>query len=282
MAKKLLLFILLGFIFSCSSDEPPVETPLPELELTNVSYGTGDKQQLDIYLPAGRNLAETPLILYIHGGGWIEGSKDEFLPFKSGMGILFPGYAYASMNYSLFNLATGDNPFPTQENDVISAIEFVESMSSEWDLEGGLVLVGASAGGHLALLHAYKHADIGNVKSVVAFFPPTELSELFTYSDPTAYLLSELLEGTPQSNPDLYNESSPISHITPSSVPTIFFHGDLDNVVPLSQSSLLEEALQDNGVTYQFQVVPGQGHGFTADTYPALLTMAAQFIKDNP
>ena len=282
MTNKLLFFFLLAFIFSCNSDEDPqLEAPLPELELTNISYGTGERQQLDIYLPAGRNLNNTPLILYIHGGAWIDGSKEEFLPFASGMDILFPGYAYASMNYSLFDITTMDYPFPAQENDLISAIEFVDDMRSEWDVDGDLILVGASAGGHLALLHAYKHQAIGNIKSVVAFFPPTDLSEFFTYNQPTSFLLSGLVGGTPESNPTGFHESSPIRHVTGSSIPTIFFHGELDDVVPLSQSQLLEKALQDNGVTYQFQVVPGQGHGFTADTYPALLAMAAQFIKEN-
>lgn len=282
MIKRLLPLYLLIFIFGCDpKDDPQPDTPVAALELTNLAYGSGSQQQIDVFLPEGRNLANTPLILYIHGGGWIQGSKEEFLPFKSSMNTLLSGFAFASINYSLFNVSTFENPFPTQENDVIEAIEYIESMKAEWDIEGGLILVGASAGGHLALLHAYKHQAIGNIQSVVALFPPTELSELYNSDETAAFLLSGLLEGTPETNPTLYNESSPVNYISPSSVPSIFFHGDQDLVVPISQSELLAKTLQENGVIYEFQKIPGQGHGFTPEVYPSVLTAASQFILEN-
>lgn len=282
MSRKLLPLFLFVILLSCDSkDDLQPDTPVDALELTNLAYGAGSQQQIDVFLPEGRNLANTPLILYIHGGGWIQGSKEEFLPFKSSMNTLLSGFAFASMNYSLFNVSTFENPFPTQENDVIEAIEYIESMKAEWDIEGGLILVGASAGGHLALLHAYKHQAIGDIQSVVALFPPTELSKLFESDETAAYLLSALLVGTPESNPSLYNESSPVNYISSGSVPSIFFHGDQDLVVPISQSELLAKTLQENGVTYEFQKIPGQGHGFTAEIYPSVLTAAAQFILEN-
>lgn len=282
MLKRLLPLYLLIFIFGCDSkDDPQPESPIEALELTNLTYGAGTQQQIDVFLPEGRNLSNTPLILYIHGGGWIQGSKEEFLPFKSSMNTLLPGFAFASMNYSLFNIATSENTFPSQETDVIEAIEYLESMRTEWDIEGDFILVGASAGGHLALLHAYKHQAIGDIQSVVALFPPTELSELFASDETAAYLLSTLLEGTPDSNPDLYHESSPVNFINSNSIPTIFFHGDQDAIVPVSQSDFLAEILEENGVTYEYQKIQGQGHGFTPDVYPGVLTAAAQFILEN-
>lgn len=282
MIKRLLPLYLFIFIFGCDTNEDPQpDTPVEALELTNLKYGSGSEQQIDVFLPEGRNLANTPLILYIHGGGWIQGSKDEFLPFKSSMNTLLPGYAFASINYSLFDVSTFENPFPTQENDVIEAIEYIESMKAEWDIEGGLILVGASAGGHLALLHAYKHPVIGDIQSVVALFPATDLSEFFTFNQQTSTLLTLLLKGTPESNPTLYYESSPTNHITTGSVPSIFFHGDMDQLVPISQSELLAKKLQEKGVTHEFQRITGQGHGFTPDVYPAVLTAAAQFILEN-
>lgn len=282
MTRKLLPILFLIIIFSCDkNDDPQPEAPLAALEMTNLTYGSGSEQQIDVFLPEGRNLSDTPLILYIHGGGWIQGSKEEFLPFKSSMNTLLPGYAFASINYSLFDISTSENPFPTQENDVIDAIEFIESMKADWDVEGGLILVGASAGGHLALLHAYKHQEIGDIQSVAVLFPPTELSELFESDNTAALLLSALLEGTPESNPILYKKSSPVNYISPNSVPSIFFHGDQDMVVPISQSELLANTLQENGVIYEYQKIPGEGHGFLPGTYPSVLTAAAEFILEN-
>ena len=282
MSKRLLSLYLIIFIFGCDpKDDPQPDTPIAALELTNLAYGSGSQQQIDVFLPEGRNLANTPLILYVHGGGWIQGSKEEFLPFKSSMNTLLPGFAFASINYSLFEVSSLENPFPTQENDVIEAIEYIESMKGEWDIEGGLILVGASAGGHLALLHAYKHQAIGNIKSVVALFPPSDLTDLFKFNEATSSLLSVLLEGTPTSNPILYNESSPINYIDSNTIPTMVFHGDMDEIVPVSQSDNLAQKLQEYGVTYKYQKIPGQIHGFTPDAYPAVLTAAAQFIQEN-
>lgn len=282
MIKRLLPLYLFTFIFGCNSNnDPQPDTPVAALELTNQKYGSGSEQQIDVFLPEGRNLTNTPLILYIHGGGWIQGSKEEFLPFKSSMNTLLPGYAFASINYSLFDVTSFENPFPTQENDVIDAIEYIEGMRVEWDIEGGLILVGASAGGHLALLHAYKHQAIGNIQSVVALFPPSDLADLFTFNEATSSLLSVLLEGTPVSNPSLYNESSPINYIDSNTIPTMVFHGDMDEIVPVSQSDNLAQELQDSEVTYEYQKIPGQIHGFTPDAYPAVLTAAAQFIQKN-
>lgn len=280
----LLLRLLIVFSFvlclACSQDDPdPSSAPIPAAEFIDLSYGTDPRQTMDVYLPIGRNAEKTPLIIYIHGGSWIDGSKSEFLPFRSIFEQYFPDYAFVAINYRLFDFSNNSNGFPTQENDVIAAIQYIESKQDEWDINDEIILVGASAGGHLALLHAYKHQEIGNIRAVMALFPPTDLTALFEFNSISANGLTVLLGGTPETNPEAYLESSPVNFIDSNTVPSIFFHGTDDSVVPISQSDILASKLSDKGVKFQFEVIQGQGHGFNSATYAASISAASIFIN---
>lgn len=278
------LLSILGFalflFFSACSTEPDIDPDfMVAKDLLDESYGSDPKQNMDVYLPAGRSQSDTPLLIYIHGGGWIDGDKSEFLQVKTILENEFPGYAFVSLNYRLFDFVTSKNGILDQEQDIITAFDYIESQLSEWNISDDFVISGASAGGHLALLHAYKN-NTSDLKAAVVFFPPTELTELYTFNNITALGLTALLGGTPTSANPNYVNASPITHIDPSDVPTIFFHGDLDTVVPISQSQLLEKNLQSENVRHKFTVVQGQGHGFTPQTYTTLLKEAKQFIGE--
>ncbi|WP_026956203.1 alpha/beta hydrolase [Algoriphagus vanfongensis] len=274
------LLLALAAIQSCSSSEDSdSKDPLPALEITDLSYGTGVNQTLDIFLPEGRNLQETPLLIYIHGGGWTSGDKSEFYQFKPLMEQELTDYAFASINYRLYDTENKTNPFPAQADDVRSAIELILSKSQEWNIDGQIVLAGASAGAHLALLHGYKLKMIGDIQYIIAFFPPTDLAELYKFNTQTALGLTEFIGGTPDTHPFLYEQASPVKFIGDTSPPTIFFHGTDDQVVPYSQALLLEDALNNNVVDHEFYPIQNQGHGFDILTYSQCIQQAIQFIK---
>lgn len=285
MEKQTFRFLpVLGFAFllfstACSTNPDTDPDFLMAKDLLDESYGSDPKQNMDVFLPAGRTQAETPLLIYIHGGGWIDGDKSEFLQVKTILESQFPGYAFVSLNYRLFDFVTGRNGILDQEQDIIAAFNYIESQLSAWNISDDFVVSGASAGGHLALLHAYKN-NTSDLKAAVVFFPPTELAELFPFNNFTTLGLTALLGGTPTSANQAYLESSPLTHIDPTDIPTIFFHGDQDTVVPISQSQLLEQKLKGEKVRHQFTVVQGQGHGFTPQTYTALLKEAKEFIGE--
>ncbi len=274
------VLILTVLLWSCSDDpDNPISGELPAIDLLDESYGPEPIQSMNVYLPAGRSTETTPLLVYIHGGAWVDGDKDQFDAFRSLAEIHFPEYAYVSIGYRLFDLSSGANQFPTQENDIISALKFISSQADAWNVSDDIVLAGASAGGHLALLHSFKHTTVGDIKSVIAFFPPTELTELFDFNFITSVGLASLLGGSPEMIPEDYNASSPASFINNNSVPTIFFHGTVDDVVPISQSELLANELENNAVDHVFRVFPGEGHGFSAQNYTAAFSEAAAFVK---
>ncbi|MHA7131936.1 prolyl oligopeptidase family serine peptidase [Algoriphagus namhaensis] len=275
------IFIILLFpifVWGCSdSSEGPISRELPAIDLLDESYGSDPRQSLNVYLPAGRSSEDTPLLIYIHGGAWIDGDKGEFDAFRGLAEIHFPDYAYISVGYRLFDLATRANPFPTQENDILDALNYIESQLEEWNVSDHAILAGASAGGHLALLQGYKHTQDLDVKSIIAFFPPTDLAALHSFNFITQLGLESLLGGSPTQNPSAYAESSPTNYIDTESIPTIFFHGTADDVVPISQSEILADLLATNGVDHEFVIIQGQGHGFSATTYAEAFAQAAQF-----
>lgn len=273
-------FLFSGWIlFSCQSDSEPQF--LEARQILNEKYGSETRQSMDVYLPPGRNPDTTPLLVYIHGGAWIDGDKDEFLRFKPILKQLFPDYAFVSLNYRLFDFSSGKNQFPTQEEDIIDAFDFIRDQLDNWNISDEIIVSGASAGGHLALLHSYKNHDLSmRLKAVVAFFPPTDLVELYKFNNLTALALTALIGGNPDQVPQKYFTSSPINYSGPNPPPTILFHGELDNVVPISQSQILEFLLELNGgVPHRLIQVPNQGHGFTDETYAQLLLEARDFIN---
>ena len=275
----LLLFISSILLFSCSIDQEKDSDLLPALEISNASYGSDARQKMDVYLPAGRSVKETPVLIYIHGGAWIDGDKSEFLQVKPLVEQIFPGYAMISFNYRLYDFVSKQNRFPAQEEDVKAALLYIRSKLAEWNLSDKIILSGASAGGHLALLHGLKNRE-SDIKGLIAFFPPTDLTSLFGFNNLTSLGLTEIMGGTPMTAPANYQNSSPVNFASSDDPPIIFFHGETDQVVPISQSERLETTLKNTQIRHQFIRVPNQGHGFTAETNASLLRQAKSFFGE--
>lgn len=274
-------FILISafFLIGCSIDQEKNPGDLKALEISNASYGSDPRQKMDVFLPAGRSVEKTPLLVYIHGGAWIDGDKTEFLQFKPLVEQAFADFAFISINYRLFDFTTKQNKFPTQEEDIAAALAFIDTKLAEWNISSKLVLSGASAGGHLALLHGFKNRK-SDIKGLVVFFPPTDLPSLYGFNNLTTLGLTEILGGTPQTATVAFQNSSPVKFVSQDDPPTIFFHGETDQVVPISQSEKLETALKNNQIRHQFIRVPSQGHGFTTETNASLLKQAKAFLGE--
>ncbi len=266
--KKIFLVILAACCFtSCrkegSPPPPPPDPPLTAATELNVAYGNHASQKMDVYLPQGRTTAATKVLIMIHGGGWTQGDKADFNAYVDTLKRRLPGYAIFNINY---RLATGSaHFFPTQEEDVKSAIEFIYAKRDEYKISGKFVLLGASAGGHLSLLHAYKYSTPVPIQAVVDFFGPTELVSL--YNNPPnpliPLLLIQVTGGIPTTHLTLYQQSGPLNFVNAQSPPTIILQGGADIVVPPFQSTLLRDKLQTFGVAHQFVYYATENHGWS-------------------
>lgn len=279
--KHLLVVLVAAIIFSC---QKPVEdiggTGISAKTMLNVSYGASTEQKMDIYLPANRNSAITKVMVMIHGGGWNTGDKSELTQYVDSMRERLPDYAIFTINY---RLAVGANLFPTQENDVKSAIQFILDHSGEYAVSQKYVLLGVSAGAHLALLQGYKYASQVNPKAIVSFFAPTDLLDL--YNNPPTPLVSQglfsVIGKTPTQDPLLYTNSSPVNFVMPTSSPTILLQGGLDPLVSVSQATMLKAKLDAAAVINQYVFYPSEGHGWFGSNLFDSFNKIETFLKSN-
>ena len=279
MKKYFPLFLLVLTFVACRKND--VTTLAADTKL-NTAYGSDSLQKMDIYLPAGRTTTSTKVIILIHGGAWSSGDKADFTAYIDTLKKRLPSYAVFNINYRLASV--GVNNFPTQEMDVKSAVEFIYNKSNEYHVSQTIVLLGASAGGHLALLQGYKNTSPVKVKAIVDFFGPTDMVDL--YNNPASPLIppatvAAIVGATPTTNPVLYQQSSPINFVTAQSCPTIILQGGLDPLVSPNQSLALKNKLQTMGVINQYVFYPGEGHGWVGANLSDSFDKIALFLAAN-
>jgi len=264
---QLSLMMVVCLISSCSKDS---EQPQPVSKIMlNVSYGPDPSQKMDVYLPANNSTTSTKVIIMIHGGGWTTGDKSAITPYVDSLKRRLTDYAVFNINYRLS--AFPINIFPAQELDVKTAIEHIYNKRNEYGISEKFVLIGESAGAHLAMLHAYKYNAPVKIKSVASLFGPADLVDM--YNNPVngniniSQALALAIGKTPLQDPALYTNSSPVNFITPAlGVPTILLHGGLDELVSPAQSVNVRNKLVNAGIASQLVLYPTKAHGYDWDS----------------
>jgi acetyl esterase/lipase len=246
------------------------------VERKNLAYVTqgGPSQTLDLYAP--KKAKQVPLIVWIHGGAFLFGSKEGFPVEPVPLHLLLEGYAVASINYRLSPEAV----FPAQLEDCKAAIRWLRAHADEFGIDPNRIGVwGASAGGNLAALVGttgeVSDFEVGEnlgyssrVQAVCDFFGPTDflqmdanrLSDGQIHNAPDSPE-SKLVGGPIQDNPDKVRRVNPITYVTKNAPPFLIVHGTLDRLVPFNQSQLLVAALEAAGTSVKFHPVEGGGHG---------------------
>jgi acetyl esterase/lipase len=256
----------------------PAKSKLPEGTKVhrNLEYVKGGhkRQRLDLYVPAKAD-APLPVIVWVHGGAWLGGSKEgggPALPFAG------KGYAVACINYRLSQHAV----FPAQIEDCKAAIRWLRANAKTYNLNPERIGVwGASSGGHLAALlgttggvkklegKGGNAGESSRVQAVVDFFGPTDFLQMdahalkgsFFKHNPPNSPESRLIGGAIQKNVEKVKLANPIQYVTKDAPPFLIAHGERDPLVPCHQSELLHKALKRAGVEVTFYKIPGAGHG---------------------
>ena len=262
-------------------EAPPRTASVPDgarlhADLAYVTNGH-ERQKLDLYVPE-KSDGHVPIIVWIHGGGWVAGDKREGGT-PASAGYTKRGYAVASINYRL----SGDAIFPAQIEDCKAAIRWLRTHAREYNLDPAKIGVwGSSAGGHLAALlgatNGRKEFDVGEnldqssvVQAVSDFYGPTDIVQMDAHALPGARLKHDAphspearLVGGPiqgKSYRDIAVRVNPIPYLTKKAPPFLIVHGDADPTVPHHQSELLYSALKQTGVPVRFHTIKGAGHG---------------------
>lgn len=225
--------------------------------------------KLDLHRPQGEN---PPLIVYVHGGGWRAGSKED-VPIAD---LYDKGFAIASVNYRLSTQAV----FPAQVHDIKAAIRFLRAKEGLYHINASkIAIIGSSAGGHLAVLVGMsnrnpelegkvgEHLDqSSDVQVIVSYYGASNLQTILSQStqqglDFRIPALKLLLGDTPDKKPELTKLASPVTHLDKKDPPLLLIHGDADPQMPPQQSQELAKAYESLGLPVTLLMLSGSLHG---------------------
>jgi len=249
---------------------------------TDLAYAEASSaQKLDLYLPTSGS-APFPVVVMVHGGGFMMGDKSDGAGLSGVDQLLEAGYAVASINYRL----SGEAIYPAQINDAKAAVRFLRANAGEYQLNPDKIGAwGASAGGNLVSLLGttcgvaeLEGAELGNadqsscVQAVVDWFGPIDFLKMDEQFAGTSCPVNHNDASSPESKlvgapiqdvPDLVKTTNPMNYITPDDAPFFIENGTADCNIPPVQNKDLADALSAvigaDKVTY----VPleGAGHG---------------------
>ncbi len=266
---------------------------------SDLAYASGsDAQKLDLYLPEGSG--PFPLIMMVHGGGFMFGDKADGAGLTGVDQLLAAGYAVASINYRL----SGEAQYPAQIQDAKAAVRFLRANAAQYNLDpDNFGAWGASAGGNLVALLGttcgvaeLEGADLGNadqsscVQAVVDWFGPIDflkMDEQFAGTscpqthDAADSPESKLVGAPIQTVPDLVKTTNPMNYIDDQDAPFIIQHGSADCNIPPVQGQNLADALAAaigaGNATYT--LIDGAGHGGTQFETEENLQLVIEFLN---
>jgi len=218
------------------------------------SLPTADaRQRFDIYLPAGCSSGGMPLVIWIHGDTWRDGSRAD-CPVRW---LAEEGYAVASIGYRLTDSAT----FPAQLDDCRAALDEIRRTAEVWGIDRErIAVVGSGGGGHLAALLGLSGPADARVAAVCAVAAPTHLTSLGPEHDRPSSPASLLVGGPLAEFREAAQRASPLSYVSADDPPCLVIHGDRDASIPTAQSVALDAALRAAGVDSTLVVLEGTAH----------------------
>ena len=239
---------------SCSTKFKTVEHENSK-KIFNIKYGPEKQQRMDVFLPKSYD-AETPVVMIVHGGAWKFGRKEhmkmiqEFL-FKENIPSI-------NINYRLLKKGI---LYTDQVSDISAAIEKSNELAESWNLKpSNFVLLGESAGGHLAMLYGYKNPQ--HIKKLISMSGPTDFySEKYQkskYAKRTKGIIQKVVGEKFENNLESFKNASPIANV--SSIPTLIFQGDRDFLVNKSQGLALDSVLTEKKIPHQLVYMKKSGH----------------------
>lgn len=218
--------------------------------IRNVVYGQKDglAMVMDVYQPD--NNANGAAVAYMISGGWMSSPMMQ--------------NAYESMfvplvdaGYTVFAVRHGSSPrYNVLEawSDVSQAFQFIGNNAAEYGVDPERIGVsGISAGGHLSLMLGLSSDDQAHrPAAVVAYMPPTNLRGMTGPND-----------NFPALNFDaaLAPTVSPVDFASAGDPPVLLVHGDADDLVDISHSEHMYQALESADIVRDFVVIEGAGHG---------------------
>jgi acetyl esterase/lipase len=252
--------------------------------------------RLDIYRQVAPK-GPRPLVVYIHGGGWIGGHTRHSGAFSNWPGVLASlarkGYVVASVEYRL----SSEAKFPAAIQDVKSAIKWMRANATRYSVDPQKTIVwGGSAGGQLAALAATTcgveslEPEVADksiasqsdcVQGLVAWYGVFDFNAIPPPPpgvDDAVSAAGKYLGCAPAQCASKVALASPIANIDAKDPPTLLIHGEIDKVVPVGQSRAFDAALRAKGVPSELIVIPAVDHSFIGSSPEATRQASLQAL----
>ncbi len=255
--------------------------------IRDIEYARPDGYSLllDVYLPENAARKPVPTVVWVHGGGWKNGSKKS----SKATWLADEGIAVVSINYRLTDVAQ----WPAQIDDCREAVRWARRNASVFGFDPERIGAwGSSAGGHLvALMGTLPYPEMESVSSRVSavcdWYGPTELLTMppnnvgdgRTEEDVANSNGAKLLGCTVKDCPELARQASAYDNVSKDDAAFLIMHGDEDPGVPIQQSVQFHERLRENGVHSEFVVIEGAGHGGKLFDTPEVKARVLSFFR---
>ncbi len=212
---------------------------------------------LDAHIPDGQG--PFPAAILVHGGGWVAGDKQQYINYIF-QPLTDAGFAWFSINYRL----APQYKFPSDADDVESAIQFVKSNAAKYKIDRRHIgLIGESAGGHLVSYVGARNRPKSRVAAVVSMYGIHDFISACIAWKPVPTEILQLF-GIPAVNADtapILIQASPVKYVSRGMPPFLLMHGSKDEDVPYEQSVEMCEKMKAAGARCDLITIPGAPHG---------------------
>jgi acetyl esterase/lipase len=273
-----------------AQQNPPLNLPENVAVETDIVYKTasGQKLKLDLFLPKD-DRPNHPAIVFIHGGGFRGGNKEQFQ--RQAAHMASQGFVGACIQYRLSGVAK----FPAAVTDCKCAVRWLRAHVAKYKIDTNrIAAVGGSAGGNLAAMlgtvdesagydHDGCHPGISSrVQAVVPFNGAFDMTEKQKQTEAARKAFSEYIGFSYADRPDLFRAASPNLHIDPDDPPFLFLHGSADDTIPFHQSVDFKKRLEAVGIRVELYEADGAAHGFfnRPPWYLPTLKRMEKFLKN--
>jgi acetyl esterase/lipase len=304
--KRICFIGLVFLLFSCNRINTHYQSVVDQhknpfwghhyAQACDINYGKHPDQRMDIY-SQGSWIGEPnywkpdsimhKTLIYIHGGGWLGGTKNQITPF------IIP-YLERGWNVVCLEYRTGKGTAPQAVDDCMQALKWLADNANFYNIDiQNVVLSGESAGGHLALIsgmlnsipdsHPYLTGDRIRIKAILNWFGITDIAEIdqFFRKNNEEWNYARLWVGNDSRMDSISNAFSPVHRIGPDCPPILSIHGKMDTAVPYDQAVTLHEKLVKAGIRNQFISFDDARHlGFTEAEFQEIYSQIFTFLAE--
>ncbi|MBC7927107.1 MAG: alpha/beta hydrolase [Bryobacteraceae bacterium] len=256
----------------------PVSLPEGFRVEQNIAYSQHPQTVLDVYNPPSQQAAKKRCgVLNIHGGGWVNGSKEAVVE-RNVLPWLKKGCVVANVEYRLAAVATA----PAAVEDVLRAAEWFSKNAKKYGVDNDRIIAsGTSAGGHLALMtgltsKAAGFGPTGKIAAVINFYGITDVEDQLGGDNQRQYAVTWVPQS--EGRMELARRVSPMTWVRKDMPPVLTIHGTIDPTVPYEHGVRLTKALRDAGADAEMISVNDGEHGRPLEKFDAVWPQIFEFL----